>query len=59
MFANVAKSEEKNPLVLVEFVITASVAARFVVVALILSKLVVKKFVEVPLVITEDEAKIF
>ena len=59
MLANVAKSEEKNPLVLVEFVITASVAARLVVVALIPSKFVVKKFVEVPLVIREEEAKIF
>jgi hypothetical protein len=40
-------------------VITALVAARLVVVALVLPRSVVKKLVEVPLVITDDEAKMF
>ena len=44
ILAKVATREEKNPLVLV---------------ALVAVRLVVKKLVELPLVITEEDAKIF
>ena len=57
--AKVATREEMKELVLVLLVRIALLVKKLVVVALLPLKLVVKKLVEVPLVIREEEAKIF
>ena len=59
MLAKVAKSEEMKEFVEVELTNTAFVDARLVDVALTELKLVTKKLVEDPLVIIEEEAKMF
>jgi hypothetical protein len=58
ILASVATSEEMKELVVVLFVMTASVFIRLEIVALIASKFVAKRLVEDELVITEEEAKI-
>jgi hypothetical protein len=57
--AKVATKEEKNPLVEVALDAIRLVVEALVMVALVVERLVVKKLVEDPLVITEEEAKMF
>ena len=59
MLAKVATRDEKKPLVEVLLVDTRLVTPRLVAVALIKLLFVAKKLVEDPLVIIEEEAKMF
>ena len=59
MLANVATRDEKKPLVEVLLVAVKLVTPRLVAVAFVKLALVAKKLVELLLVITEEEAKMF